>query len=162
VLVEEHGVWVGCCGGRKRSLAEVWAAGRYGVDEKRSNKELATWWRRLAYELGVLSPVDVAAPALGCDAPETVRRVWDGFLLLIGLRRTDGPGGPVAFAVRFAAAWCGTPKNATHRAIQSLTERGHMVVVSHAGRLPLYLPATVGDASDPSARSSRLSGEGPK
>jgi hypothetical protein len=105
-FASEDGIYMlACCSGHRRSLAEVWAARAYKRPVYHlSNIELATWWRRLAYDLGSLQPVAVQAPSLPPDAPAALHHARNGFLLLLGLRRVDHPPGPAAFSVRFAAA----------------------------------------------------------
>jgi hypothetical protein len=138
-------VWLGCCSGRLRSLAEVRAARAYGVDRRRSNKELAAWWRRLAFDLGVVEPVAVHAPDLPEGAPREAHVARDGFLLLMGLRRIDYRPEPVAFSVNFVAAWCGLSRRLAERAIRELVDRRVIRVVGRCGRTPLYEPGGHGD-----------------
>jgi hypothetical protein len=137
-LVEKDGQsWLGCCLGRRRSLAEVRAACAYGEDGKLSNIELATWWRRLAWELGDLDPAEVVVPALG-EPSAAACVVLKGFVLLLGLRRTDHPPRPLPFAVRFAAAWCGIGKNPAHEGIKGALSADLMRIACLQGRMPLY------------------------
>lgn len=146
LLIGETGeAELGCCTGRRRSLAEVRAAIAYGVDGLRSNKELAAWWRRLAYELGCLDPVPVDLPPPPAGSTEAEIRVRAGFQLLVSLRRSDHPPEPVAFSVRFGAAWCGLPKNATAVAIRRLRQLDVITVAAQHGSLLLYEPGRGGD-----------------
>ena len=123
-----------------RSLAEVRAASAYGSVKRRSNKELAAWWRRLAFDLGALEPVEVEVPKPGPEASPQAREAADGFALLLGLRRTDHAAEPVAFSVRFCAAWCALSKDAAARAIRELRELDVIRVVAQHGSLALYEP----------------------
>jgi len=83
---------------RERSLGEVWAARAYGRDLYLHDQEQAVWWRRLAYDLGSLEPVEVVAPELPSEAPPELHHVRNGFRLLCGLR-TNFPEVPVPFSV---------------------------------------------------------------
>jgi hypothetical protein len=64
---------------RWRSLGEVCAAQAYGVDDIRTNIEIATWTRRLAWELKVFEKVEVSLPELPPGLPGHVDRVRQGF-----------------------------------------------------------------------------------
>lgn len=149
--------WLGCCRNRRRSLGDVRASIGYGRDsgqtDPRYNIELATWWRRLAWELDGFAPVDVQLPELPPQAPVTVSRLREGFGLLVGLRWADYEPRPVAFSVRFAAAWCGdlTGPGLTHRqsaeGIRVLREHGVILGSGRSGRTPLYLPGALAEVS---------------
>lgn len=128
-----------CCRGRSRSLGEVRAAMAYGADRLRTNIEIATWTRRLAYEAGLFAPLPVQVPALD-DADEILERARAGFELLVGLRWADGARRPVAWSVRFSAAWCGLTFREAHAAITGLREAGVIVETGRVGRCRLYLP----------------------
>lgn len=148
-----------CCRGRWRSLGETRAAIAFGTDDGgraydkggKSNRQLAIWTRRLAYEVGVFAPLSVPLPPLPPDAPESEVRTREGFALLVGIRWADGPVGPVGFSVRFAEAWCGLPsRRAASTAIAALVDRGVLLSAGedeegprHFGRgLRLYLPGS--------------------
>jgi hypothetical protein len=146
---EDHEVWLGCCRGHRRSLAEVRAAVAYGVDERRSNKELVVWWRRLAWELRCLKPLKIGLPELKPDAPAAVHQARGGFALLVGLRRVDYRAEPVPFSVRFSAAWCHLSKSAAHDAIRELRKLDVIRVVAGHGSLPLYEPGKGEISSSP-------------
>lgn len=130
-----------CCGGRWRSLGEVRAAEAYGIDGLRSNIEAAVWLRRLAHEVGGFDLAPVYIPQLPPDAPLAARLARDGFALLIGLRWADLAPRPVAFSVRFCAAWCGLPSfRAAHEAISYLIESGVVREAGTVGRARLFMP----------------------
>lgn len=136
-----------CCSGRWRSLGEVRAAEAYGGDSRRSNIELATWLRRLAWEVGAVTPVPMAMPSVPDGNRPELARALDGFTLLVGLRWRDGQRRPVAFSVRFAAAWCGLGHRAAHLAIGALERHEVIRHVGDAGRVRLYLPGDVAGAT---------------
>lgn len=130
------------CRGRWRSLGEVRAALAYGEDRLRSNIEAAVWLRRLVYEVGCFEPVDVRLPRLPDDAPAWAVAARDGFLLLVGLRWADFEPRPVAFAVRFCAAWCGLASfRAARDAIAYLVEHGVIREAETVNRTRLFLPS---------------------
>jgi hypothetical protein len=129
-----------CCGGRWRSLGEVRAAIGYGHDRLRTNIEIATWTRRLGFEVGAFTPLQVQPPSLHGEAPDIALRARDGFALLIGLRWADGPHRPVAWSVRFTAAWCELTLREARRANIQLVEAHVIVEVGRVGRTPLFLP----------------------
>lgn len=141
LLFYEGDLRLGCCGGRWRSVGEVFAAEAYGRDALLSNIEIAIWTRRLAYEAGTFRPLGIAIPDLPDDAPDATRRAREGFVLLIGLRWRDGEHRPAPFSVRFCAAWCSLSHAQAHGAITDLVRLGVMVEADRQGQLPLYLPA---------------------
>lgn len=129
------------CTGRWRGFGEVRAAQAYGYDNcRRTNIEIATWVRLLAFECGAFQPVEVALPRLSADTPDWLDRVREGFALLVGLRWADGERRPVAFAVRFCAAWCGVTHYQAALAITELQRQGVIVHVDQRGLVRLYMP----------------------
>jgi hypothetical protein len=154
---EQGDLRLACCQGRWRSLGEVRAAIAYVIDNGglprrkggRSNVELATWTRRLAYEVGAFKPEPVAAPPLPSGASPATRCALEGFLLLVGLRWADGPRVAVPFAVRFAAAWCGLGHGTAQHAISTLIKSGAIYEAGRHGRMPLYLPGPVPEEAEP-------------
>lgn len=133
-----------CCTGRWRSLGEVRAAEAYGRDPGAlTNIELAIWVRRLAHELGVFEPIGVLVPALEPTASRGATSARAGFQLLAGLRWADYERRPIAFSIRFAAAWCGLSFRDANLAIKELRAGGIIVQADKGGpgnRIPLYLP----------------------
>jgi hypothetical protein len=145
-LVDQDGdLRLGCCSGRWRSLGEVIAAEAYGTDTFRTNIEIATWTRRLAYEAGAFEPLDVPVPALSEGSSEAARRARDGFKLLIGLRWKDGPSRPVAFSVRFCSAWCQMSHARADEAVKELRRRSVIYEAGRKGRVRLYLSTPARD-----------------
>jgi hypothetical protein len=127
-------------------LADVRAALAYGVVRWRNGPEAARWYRRLWHEAGLVDPVPVELPALPPDASRALRKVAEGFALHVGLRRLREPDDePVAFAHRFAAAWCGCTTREVGRAIPELRRLGVVRQVDEISTgglrpMPLYLP----------------------
>ena len=132
---------LGCCTGRWRSLGEARAAEAYGRDVYRpSNIEIATWTRRLAHEAGAFRPLHVLVPELAAEAPPAVHVAREGFALLVGLRWQDGPHRPVAYAVRFSAAWCGISHWHAQTGLASLIRLNVIREAGRVRRVRLYLP----------------------
>jgi hypothetical protein len=145
-LVQEEGaLLVRCCGGRLRPLGEMRAVEAHGEDVPPiGNTLLATWVRRLAFEVGEFAPLHVVLPALPDGAPSREVAARKGFALLLGLRWADGPRGPVAFSARFAGPWCGLRVMTAHRAIGELVDLGVIrkdgTIIAGGRRTAVYLP----------------------
>lgn len=129
-----------CCRNRWRSLGEVRAAQGYGADALRTNIEVATWTRLLAWEAVCFEPAPVYVPELPGEAPAATRRVREAFALLLGLRWADYERRPVAYSIRFAAAWAGVSFRQAREGIAELLELGVIREAGRVGRVRLYLP----------------------
>ena len=141
LIVQDGDLRLGCCSGHWRSLGEVRMAEAYGrVKWQPTNIEIAIWTRRLAYEAGTFKPLDVFVPRLPDGAAAHVRWARLGIELLVGLRWADREPRPVAFSVRFCAAWCGLDHRHSNLAIRELVLRGVIHETDRSGRTPLYLP----------------------
>ncbi len=124
------------------SLGEVRAALAYGEPRCLNRPEKAVWHLRLLAEAGIVSPVAVG------DVPPhltgVARRVFEGFLLLLGLRWLCEPGAPTAFTRAFARAWCGVGERQAGDALRDLVRSGLLRVVdahvAGAKTLRLFLP----------------------
>ncbi|UUY02194.1 hypothetical protein LRS13_15905 [Svornostia abyssi] len=110
------------------------------MDGLRSNIELATWTRRLLFDVAAYAPASVALPLLPADASGAAFVVREGAELLFGLRWKDHEPRPVAFSIRFAAAWCGVSFRAARLAIGEMLGADVIVDAGSAGRVPLFLP----------------------
>lgn len=134
-----------CCCGRWRSLGAMRAAASYGVDENPrrpwTNIELATWSRRLAFDLGALRPLDVPLGRVPDVQPGGL--VAAGFALLAGLRWVDGPRRALPWSVRFAAAWCGVSHRQANLGIAAMLQAGSIREVECRGRVRYFLPGAV-------------------
>lgn len=132
-------------GDRWYSLPAVFAALRYGEIKQLSDSELVTWSLRLLVETGFVAPVRIEAPDLPPGTPEFVRRVWQGFLLLLGCRWLHTEGEPAPFTWRFAAAWCGVSEWQAKEARKWLLDMGYMRKAGEVNcglrRMSLWLPA---------------------
>jgi hypothetical protein len=123
------------------------AAEAYGLDQLRTNIEIATWTRRLCYDAGVFKPLEVRIPELPVAASGVARHARRGFALLVGLRWRDGAHRPVAFSVRFCAAWCQMSHAMSYRAIKELRQFGVIYEAERKGRIPLYLSSPAGSST---------------
>jgi hypothetical protein len=84
-------------------LLEVYASLVVGRTLWLSGPSTLIWELRLRCEVGVLHPVSATASILPPDAPMGVHRLYEGFLLLPGVKWLHNPQVPTAFAWRFAA-----------------------------------------------------------
>jgi len=115
--------------------------------------ELAAWAIRLLIETGHIAPARVDAVPLPDDAPDSVQRVYKGFVGLLQAKWLHTPGEPTSFAWRFAAAWCGTSAATVQRAMSWLLQRGYIRKVGEArgayGRdMALFVPGTYEDVAE--------------
>jgi hypothetical protein len=94
------------------TLPEVRASWAYGSPVKFKGRapEHMIWRLRLLMEGGVLKPCDVPHRLLPSDAYPPTNALYQGFLLLLGLKWRYGYGDPTTFSWRFATAWCGLSK----------------------------------------------------
>jgi hypothetical protein len=117
-------------------------------DEALTGPVLMPWWERLLVEVGYLEPVPVPARTLPADAPESVHRVYAGFLHLCGCKWLYESDEPTTFSVRFGMEWCGIGSHHTFReALRWLLQNGYIKELppyqSAKGQsLALYLPGT--------------------
>jgi hypothetical protein len=107
-----------------------------------------------------LEAVEVPLRPLPEDASKELHHVRNRFARLLGLRRVDYPPRPVAFSVRFAAAWCGVSWRTAGHAIRALQKEDIIVEVGRfqgrgfQGRLFDAVPpdGSHGDAGYPKRR----------
>jgi hypothetical protein len=101
---------------------------------------VATWQLRLLVEAGLLEPSPVPSPALPSDVPPAVRKVYDGFVFLLGCKWWHTPHAPAPFAWRFAAAWCGLGTRQAGAAMRWLLAHGWLRPVGTHRRTVLFAP----------------------
>lgn len=96
-----------------------------------SGPELAVWELLLLYEADLLDLTPVDIPPLPTSHSKSVRKIYDGFKLLLGLkwRYKGGHGKPTAFSKRFASAWCGVTESSAHRSKLRLMDSGIISMV---------------------------------
>lgn len=84
-------------------LADVFASRLLGEEVELGTGERRSWLARLEVEMGVREPLPVSLPRLPARASESVRRVSEGFRLLLAVEGAES----APFSRRFAARWCG-------------------------------------------------------
>jgi hypothetical protein len=109
------------------TLPEVYASLCYGHEKKFSRvgggnpgAEHATWRFRLLYEVKRLTPAPVPHRPLPDNVGRTVKAVYAGLVLHVGLRWRVYPHSAVTFSARFASAYCGVSQTAVTEAMKYL------------------------------------------
>lgn len=155
--------WHGRDGQGLYLLSEVRASLAYGKAVKLGWPENATWLLRLMVETGFAVPAEVEMPPLPVDCSSYLRKVYDGFKLLLGCRWLHTPGAPAPLAWRFAAAWCGVSKPTAGKAIRELLRLGIIQVVGKhkvmGKAMNLYLPVGYGQSHGGSGLAGRSTGK---
>jgi Bifunctional DNA primase/polymerase, N-terminal len=121
------------------TLPQVRASQAYGeVTQLKKQKVEHTVWRlRLLFEAGVLDAKPISHAALPVDVKPDVKAVYEGFLLLLGLKEHIWPDAPTTFSWRFARVWCkgGLTEWRVRDAISWLMAQGYMSTVGqHPGQ----------------------------
>ena len=111
-------------------LPEVYAAIRYKKVVELGKPEFTTWAIRLLVDLGLISPYPVNRKPLPKEAAPTVKKVYEGFRLLLGCKWLYSPGEPTPFSWRFAKAWCGVSERKAGEAIKYLLKHGYIRIVN--------------------------------
>lgn len=106
------------------TLADVYAATKYGQFELLSRSAAAIWHRLLLKKAGRLEPVPVALPDLPPDADANTKLVRHFFAVTVGLREHDHPGEPTMFSRRFVAAACEISEDRARAAIDAIVSAG--------------------------------------
>jgi hypothetical protein len=116
------------------TLPEVYAAQVSGRVRKIDGPELAMWARRLLHAAGVIELPEIPAPPLAHDATPAMRRVTNGFVLLLRCHRLYDGDAPAPFTWAFASRWCRIGENQAGEAIMWLIRNRFLVSVgSHRG-----------------------------
>ncbi len=130
------------------TLAEVFRAWLTGKPAAKidGRSEHATWMLRLLNHMGCLDLAAVSMRGVPDDASRSVRKVCDGFRLLLGCKWTYSPGASTTFTRRFASDWCGVSESAAKKALDYLIGHGIIAqvdtcVASYGKEMALYLPA---------------------
>ena len=116
---------------KSHSLTAVYAALHYkSVKTGMSPTENATWQIRMLIAGEIIPPANIKSISLPQNAPNSARRIYDGFVLLMQCRGHYTPDTPAAFAWSFAKAWCQIPSKGTiGEGFRWLKEHGYMVKV---------------------------------
>jgi hypothetical protein len=75
--------------------------------------------------------------------PRVIRRIYAGFVLLLGCKWWHTPQAPTPFVWRFAAAWCGVEARQLGEASHWLLVQGFLRQVGPHQRMALWLPGGV-------------------
>jgi hypothetical protein len=122
------------------TLPDVRASLACGQALRLRGPSVATWQLRLLVEARILEPHPVPARPLPPAVPPAVRRVYAGFVLLLGCKWWHTPQAPTTFAWRFAAAWCGVEAWQVGEAIHWLVAQGFLRQVGRYRNMALFLP----------------------
>jgi hypothetical protein len=118
------------CDSTERSLTEVYFDRVTRMPRRLRKGEFVRWKVRLGIEAGVLARPLIELAALPNDAPEYVRRAYEGLQLFVAVRtHTDPPNEAFPFARGFASEWCGLDHVKTRAAISALRDAGVLVKV---------------------------------
>jgi hypothetical protein len=101
---------------------------------------VATWQLRLLVEARILEPYPVSGRPLPPEVRPAVRKVYEGFLFLLGCKWWHTPQAPTTFSWRFAAAWCGLGASHVGEAMHWLLAQGFLRQVGTYQRTALFVP----------------------
>lgn len=142
------------------SLPEVYASQKYGYVKRLSGPEMATWAIRLLVDAGIARPAAVCLPALPSSYRGVIRKIYDGFKLLLGCKWLHTAGAPTAFTWRFAAAWCGVSERHGAQAIKKLLAEGYLQGAGSVGcgtrGMMLFQPGTEAMVRARAARKAQV------
>jgi Bifunctional DNA primase/polymerase, N-terminal len=122
------------------TLADVYASTIAGRVMRLPGPSMASWFLRLLVEAGMYRPVAVPARRLPSTVRPAVRKVYEGFLLLLGCKWLHTPGDPTPFSWRFAADWCGISERHAGESIRWLLQEGYIRQVGKHRGTALFLP----------------------
>jgi hypothetical protein len=122
------------------TLADVYASIIAGRVMRLKGPSMASWFLRLLVEAGMYQPVAVPARRLPSTARPAVRKVYEGFLLLLGCKWLHTPGAPTPFPWRFAADWCQISERHAGESLQWLLREGYIRPVGKHRGMALFLP----------------------
>lgn len=89
-------------------IPDLYAAHVKGKYEPLGTGERALWWIRCLVDHGYIDYPRILARPLPEEAPEAAKELYNGFVMLLGIRKlynADQTATP--FSWRFAAGWCG-------------------------------------------------------
>jgi hypothetical protein len=130
------------------TLPEVYFARTTGQVRKLRGPEFAVWALRLLADARVLEPVHFDLCTLPESVGPSVRKLYEGFRLLLSLKWTYDLLAPTTFSWRFAAAWCGVSETEAGDGMRELLDLGVVRIVDrHRGRfgkmMAVFAPALV-------------------
>jgi len=109
--------------------------------------EHATWSLRVIVEAGLVRPADVPHRPLPAVLPDTapygVRKVYDGFLLLLGCKWLHTKGAPSLFSHSFTKRWCGIGERQAAEAKKWLLSKGYLQIVDTYRTWALFMPGKI-------------------
>jgi len=134
------------------SLDEVRASIAYGRLTRLSKRdatgrflgfrpEQAVWSIRLLIEAGLVKPAKVPHKPLTDDAPPSARKVYQGFLDLLGAKWLHTYGEPTMYARKFTMAWCGITEKQARTGIQWLVRNEYITKVGEHRRSWVFMPS---------------------
>lgn len=109
------------------TLAEIRAFQAYGKIKELNKPEHALWALRLLVETGHVQPAFVDVPGIPENVPITVRKFYEGFVLLLACKWLHTPGEPTACTWGFSAAWCDVSERKAGAAMKYLLKAGHLI-----------------------------------
>jgi hypothetical protein len=122
------------------TLSDVRASRAFRQAVRLRGPSVATWQLRLLVEAGILEPYPVPARALPLEVRPAVRKVYEGFLFLLGCKWWHTPQAPTTFSWRLAAAWCGLGQRHVGEAMHWLLAHGFVRQVGRYRHMALFLP----------------------
>jgi hypothetical protein len=122
------------------TLPDVRASLACGHAVRLRGPSVATWQLRLLTEARILEPYPVSIRPLPLDVRPAIRKIYEGFQLLLACKWWHTPDVPAPFAWRFAAAWCGLGTSHVGDAMHWLLAHGFLRQVGTHGRTALFLP----------------------
>ena len=131
------------------TLADVYASKIAGREMRLKGPSMASWFLRLLVEAKICTPVAVPARRLPLTVRPAVRKVYEGFLLLLGCKWLHTPGAPTPFSWQFAAGWCRISERHAGESLQWLLQQGYIQQVGTYQRMALFLPVPLhGETSE--------------
>ena len=119
-------------------LPDVFAAVTTSQTELLGVGERALWWLRALHQAGCIPLTAQMGAQLPPDAPRAAKRLYEGFLYLLELRRLYDPnqGNAAPYTWRFAAKWCGYKgMNTVSRGMKWLLGRGYLRVQQEGSKM---------------------------
>jgi len=114
------------------TLAEVYASQHYNEVKSLNGPEQAVWGLRLLVDAGIIEPAKVELEPLPDGIKPAVKKVYEGFKLLLGCKWLHSPNEPTAFTWKFASAWCNLSMQHLGKAMKELLSMGY---IKEAGKM---------------------------